>query len=200
MSKTVDLNDRQDLKAKLDKAVAELKTQCKDAHFFDTQMDRILSLKGQIDVEPVRLIVKEADVLKEYKGDTFWMAVTKQGAIFHTYGGYTVVADNRNASALYTVMSEMVDLLNTNEEADEMVIADLQCKMHLLAMPTWCFTDADATYNIASAVVGELTRLSERLTDEPLQEEDVQANAEFEDAVRGMNEIGKRIEEEKGDD
>lgn len=197
MKKREDLVVRNDLKEKLDKAVAELKTNCKDARFFDKQMDMILSLKGQMDVEPVRLIVKEADVVKEYKGDTFYIAVTKQGAMYHTYGGYTVFIDNRNAQSLYMVLSDIVDKMLDNAGNDEMVFADVMAKLHIVNAPTWCFTDAEATYGIASAVVGYLADLSEKLQEKPLQEEDFQANADFEAAVMGAEQIGEAIREEK---
>ena len=49
---------RTDLKSELDKQVAALKTNCKDAAFFDSQIEKILSLKGQIDVEEVRLLIR----------------------------------------------------------------------------------------------------------------------------------------------
>lgn len=209
MKKSEELVVRNDLKEKLDKAVAELKTNCKDAHFFDKQMDMILSLKGQMDVEPVRLIVKEADVVKEYKGDTFYIAVTKQGAMYHTYGGYTVFikqfpSGSIYPNSLYTVLNDIVDKMHAEnekpligEEMDEMVFADMMLKQHIINAPTWCFTDADATVSIGSSVMDNIVRLTEKALDSVLQEEDFQANADFEAAVMGAEQIGEAIREEK---
>lgn len=190
--------DRQDLKERLDKAVSELKAQCGDSASFDACMDRILSLKGQMDTEAVRLLVKESDVLRESKGDTFYIAVAKQCAIYHTYGGYTVVADNRNASSLYTVLAEACDLMAEGEDAvDETAYADMLAKLHVINAPTWCFTDVDATYGIASAALQQLNDLADRLLAEPLREEDFAANHDFEDAVRGAEHLDKAIKEDE---
>lgn len=195
-SKKTNLAERKDIKAKMEQAVAELKTSCKDAAFFDRQIDRILSLKGQLDTEAVRLMVKESDVLKEYKGETFYVAVTKNGAMYHTYGGYTLFADNRNAQSLYLVLESIVDSLLKGEQ-DEMEYADVMAKMHVIAAPTWCFTDAEATYNIASTVVSELNRMVEKIGNEPLREEDEEANHAFEDAAMAADHIDRKLKEEK---
>ena len=193
---------RKDLKAELDKQIATLKTNCKDASFFDSQIDKILSLKGQIDTEEVRLIVKEKDVLREYKGDTFYIAITKKGAMFHSYGGYTVFATDRNFSTLYQTLAFFVDdmaeaLEKASDEERKDIEADMMAKLHILLAHTWCFSDVNATFEIATKVVHELNVLADRLENEPLKEEDEQANADFEEAVKGADFIGQKLEEEK---
>lgn len=193
---------RKDLREELEKQVSTLKTQCKDASFFDATIERILSLKGQIDTEAVRLMVKEKDVVNEYKNDTFYIAITKQGALLHTYGGYSVFVSNRNYNSLYETLAYIVDdmeeaLANATEEERKDIETDMMAKMHILLAPTWCFGSVDATYEIATKVVHELNAMVERLEGQPLQEEDDEANANFEDAVMASEAIGKRLEEER---
>jgi hypothetical protein len=195
---------KKELKEELEKSVAALKTQCKDAAFFKSTMDRILSLKGQIDTEAVRLMVKENDVLREYKGDTFYVAITKQGALLHTYGGYSVFVSNRNYNSLYETLAYIVDdmeeALNDTalpEEDRKSLETDMMAKMHILLAPTWCFGSVEATYEIATKVLHELNAMVERAEELPLQEEDDKANADFEDAVTASESIGKRLEEER---
>lgn len=193
---------KKDLNEELEKNIASLKTQCKDAAFFDATIDRILSLKGQIDTEAVRLIVKEKDVLREYKGDTFYIAITKRGALLHTYGGYSVFVSNRNYNSLYETLAYIVDdmddaLANATDEVRNDIENDMMAKIHIILAPTWCFSSIEATYEIATKVVHELNELAERLDKMPLQEEDKDANADFEDAVMASESIGKRLEEER---
>lgn len=191
-----------DLKSELDKQVAALKTNCKDAAFFDSQIEKILSLKGQIDVEEVRLLIKEKDVLREYNGETFYIALTKKGAMFHSYGGYTVFATDRNFSSLYQTLAFFVDdmteaLEKADDEEKKNIETDMMAKLHILLAPTWCFGDVNATFEIATTVVHELNAMADRLENEPLKEEDEKANAEFEEAVKGAEYIGEKLEEEK---
>ena len=224
-------NKPTDLNKELKDAVAALKTQCKDVAFFDSQMDRILSLKGQVDVEPVRIAVWEKEVVREVKGDTYWIALTKTQAVYHTYGGYTIVADSRNASSLYQTIAGIVNwfedadkcvdavlpdwlaqreadegrkLLPSEEaevrkEAYEALDTDCNAKVHVLNAPCWCFTDLATTYDIAATVVHAMNDLTDKAFGEPLQEEDTEANADFEDAVRGAEHIGKIIEDKKNE-
>lgn len=193
---------RTDLKSELDKQVAVLKTNCKDAAFFDSQIEKILSLKGQIDVEEVRLLIKEKDVLREYKGETFYIALTKKGAMFHSYSGYTVFATDRNLSSLYQTLAFFVDdmaeaLEKADDEEKKNIETDMMAKLHILLAPTWCFSDVNATFEIATTVVHELNAMADRLENEPLKEEDEKANADFEEAVKGAEYIGEKLEEEK---
>lgn len=190
------------LNEELDKQIATLKTQCNDAAFFDSIIDKILSLKGQIDTEAVRLIVKEKDVLREYKGDTFYIAITKQGALLHTYGGYSVFVSSRNYNSLYEALAYIVDdmddaLANATDEVRKAIENDMMAKIHILLAPTWCFSSVEATYEIATKVVHELNAMVERAEELPLQEEDDKANADFEDSVMASESIGKRLEEER---
>ena len=224
-------NKPTDLNKELKDAVAALKTQCKDAAFFDSQMDRIMSLKGQVDVEPVRIAVWEKEVVREVKGDTYWIALTKTQAIYHAYGGYTVVADSRNASSLYTTIAGMIGYLEDpektlgdvfpsmlavkedeegrkltddelaafREECRQSLETDFNAKLHVLNAVSWCYCDLATTYEIATTVVSTLNTLTENAFNAPLQEEDTESNADFEDAVRGAEHIGKIIEEEKNE-
>ena len=193
---------KKDLKEELEKNIAALKTQCKDAAFFESTIDRILSLKGQIDTDAVRLIVKENDVLREYKGDTFYIAITKRGALLHTYGGYSVFVSNRNYNSLYETLAYIVDdmddaLANATEEMRKDIENDMMARIHILLAPTWCFSSVEATYEIATKVVHELNAMVERVEELALQDEDDKANSDFEDAVMASESIGKQLEEEK---
>ena len=195
-------SSKKDLNEELDKQIATLKTQCKDAAFFDSIIDRILSLKGQIDTEAVRLIVKEKDVLREFKGDTFYIAITKQGALLHAYGGYSVFVSSRNYNSLYEALAYIVDdmddaLANATEEIRKDIENDLMAKIHILLAPTWCFCDVEATYEIATKIVHELNELDARLKKMPLQEEDEEANLIFKEAALAADAIGRKLEEER---
>ncbi|MBQ4009639.1 MAG: hypothetical protein II604_02955 [Bacteroidales bacterium] len=196
----LNLTTRKDIKAELDKQIAILKTNCKDAAMFDAQIDKILSLKGQLDTDATRVLVKEKDVIKEYNGDTFYIALTKKGVMLHTHGGYTMLVTERNYNSLYLTLASFLedyDEENMSDEEKEAKRLDMMAKIHVLLAPTWCFGDAEATFNIATSVVHELNAMTKRYEEMPLMEEDENANADLQEAVEAAETIGKKLEEEK---
>lgn len=190
-----------DLRTKLENELKALKTTCKDAAFFDSQIDRILSLKGQIDTKPVRLIIEESDVIKEYKGDTFYIAITNRGALFHVHGGYNVFVENRNDNSLYYALEDMVDTCLDNTKLTEKerqdFEVDMQAKLHILLCPTWAFTNPEPTYDIATAVIRTLRTFYDKVMSESLQDEDFKKNDIFENAAISAERIGEAIRKEK---
>lgn len=82
----------------------------------EREIESLLSLKGQIDIEPMRFHIPEADVIHEHAEDTFYIAETASSAIFHTYGGYTLIADSRNANSLYMTLRELAEYMEDQKE------------------------------------------------------------------------------------
>ena len=89
------------------------------------------------------------------------------------------------------------ELAAFREECRKSLETDFNAKLHVLNAVSWCYCDLATTYEIATTVVSTLNTLTENAFNAPLQEEDTEANADFEDAVRGAEHIGKIIEEEK---
>lgn len=187
----------------MEREIAALCEACGNPAGFYTAMDRILSLKGQVDVEPVEFCIRQSDVVKRYTGETFEIVVTTGGAMYHTYGGYRVSASVRDFS-LYSTLVSMCDFLNGSgtdgltAEETEMAAGDVEAKSYVLSSLMWCFGDIDATYGIATAVVHEMAELAEKYWNEPLADEDHAANSEFEDAVMAIESVKESEREEVG--
>ena len=91
------------------------------------------------------------------------------------------------------------ELAAFREECRQSLETDFNAKLHVLNAVSWCYCDLATTYDIATTVVHAMNDLTDKAFGEPLQEEDTEANADFEDAVRGAEHIGKIIEEEKNE-
>lgn len=90
----------------------------KDAHFAGKLIDEILSLKGQLDVEPVELEVRTKDVIKEYDFDTFVFKVCRSGVLFETKGGFSTFVHAR-CKSLYNNITEVLQVYENTDKLDD---------------------------------------------------------------------------------
>ena len=194
--------DKETLKKRLDEVKAKIKVNSKDAHFADMLVDELLSLKGQLGIEPTLVHIPTADVVKSLKGDTFEMSLTKQGdAVYHVYGGYTIVADGArmrslaNTIADYIVNQEFVKDLDEKER--EIYDLDLSATAYVLNIPMLAFSDQDLKFDLAAKIVQWLRETYEKALSEPLQEETPQADAVFEDAAKALDDLKKETKKTK---
>lgn len=193
--------DKKTLNRKIGAVKKKIKANSKDAHFADTLIDELLSLKGQVDVEPTLVHIPVADVAKSLKGDTFEMSITKHGdAIYHVYGGYTLIADGQrmrslaNTIADYIINQDLVKDLDDKEK--EMYDLDLSATAYVLNIPMIAFSDADLKYDLASKIVTWLREAYEKAMEQPLQEETREQDVAFEDATKALEELKASVKEE----
>lgn len=186
--------DKETLKQRLDEVKAKIKVNSKDAHFADMLIDELLSLKGQLGIEPTIVHIPTADVVKSLKGETFEMSVTKKGdAIYHVYGGYTLIADGARMRSLagtiadYVANQDLVRDLDENER--ELYDLDMSATAYVLNIPMMAFSDQDLKFDLASKMVEWLRKTYEDAMSKPLQEETPELDATFEDAAKAIEEI-----------
>lgn len=192
--------DKEVLKKKLDEVKKKIKANSKDAHFADTLVDELLSLKGQLGIEPTLVHIPVDDVVKTLKGETFEMSLTKHGdAIYHVYGGYTIVADgNRmrslaNAIADYVVNQELVEELDEKER--EVYDLDLSASAYVLNIPMLAFGDPNLKYDLATMIVAYLRKTYDEALAQPLQEETRAEDAKFEEAAIALDKLKNDVKE-----
>jgi hypothetical protein len=192
--------DKETLKSKLDEVKAKIKINSKDAHFADKLIDELLSLKGQLGIEPTLVHIPVDDVVKSLKGETFEMSVTKHGdAIYHVYGGYTIIADGTRMRSLagsiadYVVNQELVKDLDEKER--EAYDLDLSATAYVLNIPMLAFSDADLKYDLASKIVTWLRETYEKAMEQPLQEETREQDVAFENAAKAIEDVKKSVKE-----
>lgn len=182
--------DKKILKERLDDLVKQIKVNSKDAHFADKLIGDLLSVKGQMGVEPIALDCgKEVD---EWKGETFRITITDRGVLYHEYGGYSVFVTPNNV-ALYDVLADLVE--NKDEYAElegekkENFESLLAIIAYNLSLPRIAFLDKDFPQEIAVKTMEFLRKMFDDLTNKELQDETPKEDAEFKEATLALEEL-----------
>lgn len=92
--------EKKELKKQLDEVVAQIKNNSKDAKFADALIDKMLSLKGQIDVEPAwcHFPVTDKDEVID-TGGAYKFVRNMYGVNFHINGfDFSILKDGINVS------------------------------------------------------------------------------------------------------
>ena len=188
------------MKSKLTELKAKIKTNSKDAHFADALIEELLSVKGQIDVEPTLAYVPINDIVDKLEGDTFTMAVLKNGdAVYHLKGGYTIVADGARMYGLAQTIKNHIEDSKTydtlSDEQREMYDIDSSATTYILNCPTFAFSDQTMKYDIATTIIKRLNAMYETALNADLQAEDKVADAAFENAAIALENIKSELNE-----
>ena len=193
----MNMSNKDELSKSLKEVKAQIKANSKDAHFAETLVDKLLAIKSEMSVEPIELNVGKR--IDGWKGETFEIVKTDRGCLYHEYGGYSIFVTFDNNTALYRTLCDYVDNRRTyetlDEEEKERYELTLQAVAYCLSVPKFCFTDAEFTFDLASMVVKFLREQYEKYIDEPLQEETVKEDKEFEQAVKAVENIKDIVKE-----
>lgn len=191
--------DKEQLKKKLEEVKVKIKTNSKDAHFADTLIDEILSIKGQLDVEPTIVHIEEKDVVQKLDGDTFSMYITSRGdAVYHVKGGYTIVADYRmnglsEAIAGYVLNNDVLDTLS--EEERELYELDMEASTFVLNAPMIAFSDENLKFDVATLIVKYLKDYYDDAMGNALEPEDGESARDFEEKVSIWEDLKEQLED-----
>ena len=188
------------LKSKLDEKIALLKSQCKDAHFFDSIMDEIISLKGQYDVDPTRIFVREEDLLEEYDYETFKLSRFTTGILFQMTGYYMFVKPI--CSSLYGHLDFLLEYKSKydslRKEQKDIYDTFFNATMDILFTPPLCFIDDPYYLDIATFICKRRNQLFEELGDTkllPETEEDDKFMEEVQRLEKLKDSVDKYVEE-----
>lgn len=194
--------DKKDLKKDLADIKAKIKANSTDAHFADTLIAELLSIKGQIDHEPTIVHIPLSDVEDKLEGETFAIYSLKSGDVaYHLKGGYTLIASNRffslnDALRGYVANQHIVDT-ELNTEDKELYEKDLWASTYLLNLPTIAFSDLEFKYKIVNRIIEYLDELQKKLlVDAELQDETPNADKAFKDATLALEDIKSDIANE----
>ena len=188
------------LKERFNEVKNQIIANSKDAHWAKNAIDELVSLKGQLDHEPTIVYLPTKDVEKQFKGETYEMNIMKDGtAVYHTYGGYTVVA-RPNLTSLAGTIEEYVNsqdyVLTLSDEEKENLQLSLSAFSYIMSLPTLAFSDLAFTYDIAGSIVSFLRDKSETLMNEELKDEtpdDVVQNEQFKAASVSLQKLQEDI-------
>ena len=190
--------DKVELKKKIDEIKAQIKANSKDAHFADTLTNELLSLKGQLDVEPLELNVGKR--IDDFSGNAFEIVKTDRGIMYHEFGGYTIFTAPTN-EALYVMLADYVDNKDEYKKLDgeEKEIFDLNLSVikHCLTVPKYAFVDVDFTYDISEKIINFLKSSFEKAINADLQEETIAEDEQFKQATLALEDIKEQIKKEQ---
>lgn len=182
--------DKKVLKERLDELVRQIKLNSKDAHFADKLISDLLSVKGQMGIEPIALDCGiEVD---EWRGETFRITLTDKGVLYHEYGGYSVFVTPNNV-ALYDVLSDLVvnkeEYAELEGESRENFESLLTIIAYNVSLPRVSFLDKDYPQEIALKTMEFLRKMYDDLMNKELQDETPTEDAEFKEATLALEDL-----------
>ncbi len=189
---------KKEIQKKIDTVKLQIKNNARDSHFTEKLLDELLSLKGQIDVEPLDFNVgKRTD---SFDGGSYEIVKTTEGAYFKVRGGMMVFA-RPNMTSLYEALVAVIENKEAYEKMEgedkdnyEMLLSSITC---VLSAPMYAFSDQNFTFKLATMVVNYLRDLTKEAEEKPLQEETPVDNAAFKDANVAVGELNKIMEDEE---
>lgn len=190
---------KETLEKKLKECKEQLKANSKDAHFASNLIDRMLSYKGQLGVEPIEFDCGTPLEGQEFKGETFEIVKTTKGVVYKMYGGYVIFVEPQN-KALYETLCDYIDHKEEYEQLEgemkEQFELELSAMAYCLNVPLFCFNDAEFTFKIATMVIDYLKSTFDELMGKPLQEENIEEDNEFKEATLALEELKEQIAKE----
>ena len=173
------------MKKKLQEKTKQLTAISKDAHFAESLIEDILSIKAQMCVEATELYVREKDVIEVFDFDSACFKVCTTGILFHAKSGYTAWIEPR-CRALFGEIVEMLkakkEILALSEEerknfdAEELDMREqyFNAWVHTLEMPVAASISPKILFDTAAAFLKSFREETDRMLNQPLHEENAQ--------------------------
>lgn len=184
--------NKEKINAQITDICNKIKTNSKDAKYADKLIDMLLSLKGQLDVEPTRLYIPEKDVIKEYDNDNIRIVRCKGYFVWQHKGGMWVVVNPR-MRALYEHFDNMLSMKDRYDELSENeknLYNSLYYGTSLIMQgPLFAIVDDELFIEFIKFIGDCVEKVSKKLQNQPLQEETPIENAEFETKMEVANEL-----------
>lgn len=197
-------DQKKELNNKLNAKITQLKNICKDAVFADHLIDDLLSLKGQLSIEPTLVHIPLVNVIKEYDFEHFKIIKTLNGIVFKMTGYEQIIRPTCR-----TLYGQLDYLLGLKDRYDTLTLEEkdiydtlFQATATILMNPAICFTDDDYWIDIVTFITKRQNELFEKLLNTPLQPEDAEKDDKFMEEVKDLEDfkesVTKSIEENGG--
>lgn len=192
------------LKEKLSERISQLKAISKDAHFAEKLIDDILSLKGQIDVEPTELYVRCSDVVRVYNDDSqaYRIKRCKNGILFEAIGTMSTFIPVSH-STLYQVLNQVLNEVDARDtfDADGKANIDIAFStwMLMLQSPVGASVAPEVLTEMTNHYLGILLPYLDSLMKQPLAEEtetDLLQNDEDAQTAKVLDAMSESIKED----
>lgn len=195
---------KKELNSKLNAKITQLKNICKDAVFADHLIDDLLSLKGQLSIEPTLVHIPLVNVIKEYDFEHFKIIKTLNGIVFKMTGYEQIIRPTCR-----TLYGQLDSLLGLKDRYDTLTLEEkdiydtlFQATATILMNPAICFRDDDYWIDIVTFITKRQNELFEKLLSTPLQPEDAEKDDKFMEEVKDLEDfkesVTKSIEENGG--
>lgn len=175
--------NEQELKKKLKEVKSQIIANSKDDKFAKTLIDKAMSLKGQLSIEPTALNVPLKNMVKEYDFGSFVFRRFKDCIQYHTKGGLDIFVSFKQIAlwGLLDTMLDMKDRFDTlSEDEQRMYSTILSAITYYFNAPTMFASDDTAFFGCASQIVDTLKELTDRMTEKA--EEAIKNNTFVDDA------------------
>lgn len=187
--------EKKELKRLIEDVVNKIKSNSKDERSADELIEKLLSLKGQYDVEPTRVCVEDKDVIKEYDFGSYRIIRCKSCIVYQEKGGFTSVVSPR-MTGLYTHLREVLDMKERFKELsdDEKNVYDAieSSTAWIMSVPVFATCSDELFFGIASDVIGRFSEFVDSSMGEPLKDEEADKDADFENRKDAMRIIGRK--------
>ena len=185
----------------MNEVVAKIKANSKDAKYASKLVDSLLSLKGQMDIEPTLIHLPVSEIVDKIEGETYRICLCKSGeAVYHMKGGMDIVVQP-SANSLYNYLTDVIEVQSLdvlNEEEKNLFMQDVVASSYVLNIPFIAFSDLDLKYKLANLIIDYLAELQKRaFEDVVLQEETPVENEQFKNATLALEALAKEVEDEK---
>lgn len=199
------LDKKKRLKAKLEEKKKQLLKAASDYSFSKKVVEEILALQKQIDVEETYVSINMKDALidgngkrMEYQIGAFKLIKTKVGIILSANGFDMIVRPWQQT--LYGQLDVLISIQQMGDEVakEEKELYDnyVDVTLNIFAYPLLCFYD-ESWIETATFMVKKLDGIFEKIEQDNLQDEDVEADEKFKEEVMFSEDIKKQIKEEE---
>lgn len=182
--------DKEVLKERLDEVKNQLRTNAKDVHFFDKLIDEALSLKGQMDIEPMFAYLPENEIVDRIKGNNYELVYTPKQAGYRL-GGYSIIVQNHYGlgAQIMNYVDTMKDTSNLDEKQKEIFELDLAASMLNFNAILFAANDFEFRYQLNELVVKYLEKKQNELNNVEVPEETTEEDREFYATMKAIETI-----------
>ena len=190
--------NKEELKSNLDKVKKQILNNSKDAHFAENLIQELLSIKGQLSVEPLEFNVGRK--ISEWGNDKFSFVETDRGVLYKERNNFAVFSSTNYS--MYSAIKEIIEELNSeyfknkSEEDKESFFVAIHAIVHCLGVPKLAFSDAAFMYDMATNVIKYIESLQEQAQEQDVQAETPAEDKAYEDHILAMEDISTALKEE----
>lgn len=141
----------------------------KDKHFGEKLLNDMLSLKGQLSVEPAHYYIGIDEVIDTYESDEYRIHILNNGVHFQTKGGFDIFIDAKYQAAC-GLLEDVVRFKNEekdlSDEDKQVYATTLKNLMYVLCAPLWVLGSQSMTTFLGNALLVMLSAQSDWMSQE----------------------------------